>query len=56
MYKSFKIALMETQNSDMAQQGKLLDKKIEDWKAFVNKENNRSYEQIDDICVMGVKV
>ena len=36
MYKSFKIALMETQNSDMAQQGKLLDKKIEDWKAFVN--------------------
>ncbi len=56
MYKNFKIALMETQSSEMENQKTLLDKQIEDWKACINSATNSFFEQVDDICVMGVKV
>jgi len=47
-YKPFKELLLSIQEFDMVAQRKLLDKAIEDWKG--------SYEQVDDICVIGVRV
>ena len=49
-YKSakFKNFLLSIKEEDMDTQRKLLDKEFEHWKA--------SYEQVDDVCVMGVRV
>ncbi len=48
-YKPFKELLLSIQELDMAAQRKMLDKTIEDWKGG-------SYEQVDDICVIGVRI
>ena len=48
-YKPFKELLLSIQQHDMATQRTLLDKAIEDWKGS-------TYEQIDDICVIGVRI
>ena len=47
--------LMSIQNISMSEQKQILDKTIEDWKAYTDS-NGKSYEQIDDILVLGVKV
>ncbi len=48
-YKPFKELLLSIQEHDMSTQRTLLDKAIEDWKGS-------SYEQVDDVCVIGVRV
>ncbi|MFC2086475.1 two-component regulator propeller domain-containing protein [Bacteroidota bacterium] len=48
MYKQFKMLLLSIQNSDMESQKNVLNNTIENWM-------NES-EQIDDICLIGVKV
>ena len=47
-YKPFKELLLSIQEFDMVTQRQLLNKTIEDWKG--------SHEQVDDICVIGVRV
>jgi serine phosphatase RsbU (regulator of sigma subunit) len=56
MYKTFKTALMETCTSDMENQKVLVEKKINDWMAYENPETGQAYDQLDDICLMGLKV
>ena len=48
MYKQFRETLLSIQALNMEEQGLALEKKIEDWKG--------SYEQVDDILVIGVKI
>ena len=48
MYKQFRETLLSIQSLSMEEQQLTLDKKIEDWKG--------SYEQVDDILVIGVKI
>ena len=48
MYKPFKELLMSLANEPMEKQKKQIDKTFEDWK--------RHYEQIDDVCVIGVRI
>jgi serine phosphatase RsbU (regulator of sigma subunit) len=48
-YKPFKELLLSLQEHDMATQRTLLNMAIEDWKGS-------TYEQVDDICVIGVRV
>ena len=57
MYKPFKRLLVENQDKPMHVQCELLDKSIEDWKAYPDPvENLDHFEQIDDILVIGVKL
>ena len=48
-YKPFKQLLLSIYNKPMQEQREILDQAIEDWKGD-------EYEQIDDICVIGVRV
>ena len=48
MYKQFRETLLSIQSLSMEKQQLTLDKKIEEWKG--------SYEQVDDILVIGVKI
>ena len=48
MYKQFRETLLSIQSLSMEEQQLTLDKKIEEWKG--------SYEQVDDILVIGVKI
>ena len=48
MYKPFKRMLLSIQNKPMDKQLLHLDKTMKDWKG--------GYEQLDDICIMGVRI
>jgi serine phosphatase RsbU (regulator of sigma subunit) len=48
MYKPFKLFLIELQAKPMADQKQLISTMFENWKADL--------EQIDDVCVIGVKI
>jgi serine phosphatase RsbU (regulator of sigma subunit)/ligand-binding sensor domain-containing protein len=56
MYKTFKIGLIESCLPNMEEQKILIEKSIDNWMAFTNPESGKSFEQIDDICVMGIKI
>ena len=48
LYKPFKRLLLENSDKSLDKQKEILDHQFKDWKG----EN----EQIDDVCVMGVKI
>lgn len=48
MYSKFRKLLLDIRNEPMHKQGRILDQKIEEWRG--------SYEQIDDILIIGVRV
>ena len=54
MYKSFKASLLETCNLKMDKQLIEIERKIDDWMG--SGPDSVSFEQVDDICMMGVKV
>ena len=54
-YKPFKKILIENAHLPMIIQKQILDKNIEEWKAFINPYDNKPYEQIDDIVVFGIR-
>jgi len=54
-YKPFKRLLLNNSCKDLEFQHNELDKYIEDWKAYTD-ENGEVYEQVDDICVVGLKI
>jgi len=48
MYRQFRDILLNIKGLPMSEQRDILDQKIEDWKG--------SFEQVDDILVIGVRV
>ena len=48
MYRQFRETLLSIKDLSMPEQKRVLDQKIENWKG--------SYEQVDDILVIGVKI
>ena len=56
MYKPFKKLILNNQGKPMQEQKQILDDAIEAWKAFEDPYTGESYEQIDDIVVVGVKI
>jgi len=55
MYKTFKRLLLNNSDKKLEVQKNELNTTIENWKAYKD-ENNESFPQVDDICVMGLKV
>ena len=48
MFGKFKKLLLSIHDKEMSEQKTILDDTLKDWM--------KGYEQIDDICVMGVRV
>jgi hypothetical protein len=48
MYKLFKELLLSTQDKKMDDQKVILENQFNDWKG--------SHEQIDDVCIIGVRL
>ena len=55
MYKPFKKLLLSMQNQPMVEQKVVLDKAIEDWKGYEDPISGGTYEQIDDIVIIGIR-
>ena len=56
MSSSLKIGLMETITPEISDQKQLLENKIDDWQSHINPKTGLPYSQIDDICLMGIKI
>ena len=56
MSKRFKQLFLDMKEMSMAEQKTHLDKTIEEWKVISNPSTGQSYEQMDDILVIGIKV
>ncbi|MBU0764701.1 MAG: serine/threonine protein kinase, partial [Bacteroidetes bacterium] len=55
-YKPFKRLLVGNVARPMAEQLDLLNDAIEEWKGYTNPLHGEPYEQVDDICVIGVRI
>ncbi len=55
-YKPFKRLIVNSSNKPMEEQGIIFDKSIETWKAYIDPITGKNYEQIDDICLIGIKL
>ena len=52
MVKRFKELLLNIHSKDMNEQSQILDQEIEKWK----KPNDKEYEQVDDILIIGFEM
>lgn len=55
-YPKFKDLLMSSQDKSMEEQKLVLDAALNDWVGHINPYDNKPYEQIDDVLVIGVKL
>ena len=56
MKSTLKTTLLETITPEMKDQKLQLENKINEWQAFINPLTGHAYSQVDDICLMGVKI
>jgi len=56
MYKPFKRLILSIQDKTMKEQRDVLDSAIEEWKSYIDPITNDCFEQIDDICIVSIKV
>ena len=55
-YKPFKRLILENQTKSMDIQKSLLNDAMEDWMtSYIDPITNEEFEQIDDICVVGIR-
>ena len=54
--KNLKELLLSINQKPMSGQKEILNKTIDDWMAYINPENKKTYEQTDDICVIGLRI
>ena len=56
MKKCFKAAIFETISPDIKDQRSAIENRIDEWQAHINPLTGHGYEQVDDICLMGIKL
>jgi len=56
MSKPFKRFFLSIQDKPMSEQKELLDAEIKQWMRHINPTSGANFTQIDDICVIGVKI
>ena len=56
MKKKLKELLLSINQKPMSEQKEILNKTINDWMAYINPENKKPYEQIDDLCMIGLRI
>jgi ligand-binding sensor domain-containing protein len=56
MYKKFRELLAEISVKEMKEQKLMLDQTIEEWKQYPDNYGNSCFAQVDDICVIGVRL
>lgn len=54
--KALKTALLESAHLPMPSQGLELEMKLNGWMSYRNGDTGLPYEQVDDICIMGIRV
>lgn len=53
---AFKSALLKTITPEINSQKNLLEEVLDEWQAHVNPKTGQTFSQIDDICIMGIKI
>ncbi|HUX97631.1 MAG TPA: SpoIIE family protein phosphatase [Bacteroidales bacterium] len=56
MYNSLRTVILETISPDIRNQKSKIEERLDEWKAYINPKTGCCYEQIDDICLMGIKI
>jgi serine phosphatase RsbU (regulator of sigma subunit) len=56
MSNAFKTTLLKTLTSDIKDQKQQIEDAIDNWQAYINPKTGFPYEQIDDICMLGIKI
>ena len=56
MSNAFKTTLLKTLTSDIKDQKQQIEDSIDNWQAYINPKTGFPYEQIDDICMLGIKI
>jgi serine phosphatase RsbU (regulator of sigma subunit) len=56
LYKNFKELLLTNADLSLEGQKTKLDERFIQWKSEVNINTNKKHEQIDDVCVVGIKI
>ncbi len=55
-YLPFKSLIVNSSNKRMCEQKIILNNSIEEWKLHTNPHTGKNFDQIDDICVIGIKL
>ena len=56
MNNCLKSALLETITPEIKSQKYELEKRIDEWQAFINPKTGHPFDQVDDICLMGIMI
>ncbi|MBI4646232.1 MAG: SpoIIE family protein phosphatase [Bacteroidia bacterium] len=54
-YKTFKLLLLDNQDPPMIEQKSIYHDTIEAWKSYIDPVTGKIFEQIDDICIIGIR-
>jgi len=55
MIKAFRNMLLDNFDKDLNSQKERINKNLQDWLAYIDPDTQKSYTQIDDICIMGIR-
>jgi serine phosphatase RsbU (regulator of sigma subunit) len=53
---AFRTILLESITPEIKNQKPLLEEVLDKWQSYVNPKTGQPFSQIDDICVMGIKI
>ena len=56
MNNCLKAALMETLTPEIKDQKIQIENRIDEWQAFINPKTGHPFKQVDDICLMGLRI
>jgi serine phosphatase RsbU (regulator of sigma subunit)/ligand-binding sensor domain-containing protein len=56
MIRTFRNTIFDIVDNPLDKQRELLNNRLENWMNFIDPDTQSSYNQIDDVCVMGIKI
>lgn len=56
MNNSFKLSLLETLTPEIQDQRYLMENRIDQWQSYLNPKTGHPFNQVDDMCLMGIKI